>query len=152
MAKKKIFLSTIISSFFPLAMPTIALYVGYRVYWRDGHVDTFEHLVVVSTQVLVAFMAFWSWWEAGRKSRLAVLKKKAFSECPAPGQHCDKCDCKKIAAFRPQVGPVLVHHCSQCGHCILGMDHHCAFTDNCICGGPGGTMKPFFLFTAFTGL
>ena len=36
---------------------------------------------------------------------------------------CNRCQCVK---------PPKSHHCSTCGHCILGMDHHCPWMNNCI--------------------
>jgi hypothetical protein len=42
--------------------------------------------------------------------------------------------------------PLHVHHCSQCGKCVLGMDHHCGFTGSCI---GVGNVKYFFLFLIY---
>ena len=55
-----------------------------------------------------------------------------------------------MAAFREKFGPIFVHHCSRCNSCNLNMDHHCGFVNSCICVGPGGSAKPFFLFALYT--
>lgn len=37
--------------------------------------------------------------------------------------NCNRCKCVK---------PPRTHHCSQCGRCVLRMDHHCRFVANCV--------------------
>jgi len=36
--------------------------------------------------------------------------------------------CRKCRGYKPD----RTHHCSQCGRCVLRMDHHCVFVNNCV--------------------
>jgi len=45
------------------------------------------------------------------------------NETPSRQRWCRKCQ---------NVKPVLAHHCSVCGRCVLKMDHHCPWMNNCV--------------------
>lgn len=53
-------------------------------------------------------------------------------------RYCDTC--KKLK-------PDRAHHCSQCGVCILKMDHHCNWMYNCI---GYYNYKAFLVFLLYT--
>jgi hypothetical protein len=74
--------------YFPVAMPIMASYVGYRVYWRES--DYFlEHWIIVALNVSLAALALWSWIEARKKKRVAKLPSKGFEG--AQGKKCNLC-------------------------------------------------------------
>jgi hypothetical protein len=49
--------------------------------------------------------------------------------------------CKTCHIWRPP----KAHHCSECGHCVLGYDHHCPFVNNCV------GVRNHFYFLSFLG-
>lgn len=55
-------------------------------------------------------------------------------------QYCDTCECYK---------PPRAHHCSDCGRCVLWMDHHCPWTGTCV---GAANMQAFVLFTHYVAI
>ncbi|KAF9355460.1 hypothetical protein BGX26_006506 [Mortierella sp. AD094] len=53
------------------------------------------------------------------------------------------CDICKI------IKPDRCHHCSECNHCVLRMDHHCPWVNGCI---GFGNYKYFYLFILYGSL
>ncbi|KII86681.1 hypothetical protein PLICRDRAFT_113729 [Plicaturopsis crispa FD-325 SS-3] len=71
--------------------------------------------------------------EDGEMGLTEALMAPGGDDYSAPGRWCHKC-------YAPK--PERTHHCSQCGRCVLKMDHHCPWMGNkCI----GHRTLPAFL-------
>lgn len=94
---------------------------------------------------VLACMASWSHWVAMTSDPGVILPTTDPYELGLadPNEEITSfARCKKCSAPKPP----SAHHCSECGFCILGMDHHCPWLNNCV---GERNMKHFLLFNGY---
>lgn len=130
---------------------------AWGVFWRNGDFFVSEdHNNLFIIELLITLLNWYCWYQAfysdpgfvkphhfRQPNRYYDNSQDSTGEEADKFKECVHCQCVKINLPEKNL---VVNHCSQCGHCVFGMDHHCSFTNNCV--GIGNT-KFFILFNFF---